>query len=459
MFSKTSGEHSPNKPPAKSGAPRKLRTSCDGCHSAKVRCAKERPACARCMSLGICCVYSPSLRAGKIRQTARDSGTKASTNQLRNELDITGLNWDPGTSEPGMSLKGDELGDLSFASGQDGYNVMADFAYGCNSMWQVSSANQTTCMADDQSGTLIDMDTSSLGSGPSSMSPLLTSPASSIALSSFLHDRADLSGLPSRPTDDTNIKRTGSAMTEASPLSCPQLSYVGIGQKKPSADSAAWSSSRCFSSLVHALHTLQRQTDTSATTLDVVLETSKQAVGWCDGVLLCACASDSTVIMLLAALIGKLFTLYQAISNAHNTTTTNDAANNNDDAMLESAGRHSSERQGSRSQLSTTTNDHDHSNDTDGDCRSCSPFSKCSSPARITLGAYRLDSEDEGRLRMHLMLIELRKVDGLLVRFRKRVGMVSAKHEACTYESLVMSLDKKLRATAEPLQGEMNRFV
>lgn len=413
------------------------------------------------MSLGICCVYSPSLRAGKIRQTARDSGTKASTNQLRNELDITGLNWDLGTSEFAMSLKGNELGDFSYASGQDGYNVMGDFAQGCNSMWQVSSANQTTYMADDQSGTLMDMDASSLGSGPSSISPLLTSPASSTSLSSFLHDKADLGGLTPRPMDEINIKRTGKAMNEARSLSCPQLSNLDIGQKRPSADSVASSSSRCFSSLVHALHTLQHQTDTSATTPDVVLVTSKQAVGWCDAVLLCACAGDSTVIMLLAALIEKVFTLYQASSHAYNITMANDSAENNDDAMSECAAPHSSERQGSCTQLSTTTTttNHDHSNDTNGDCRSCSPFSERSSPARITLGAYRLDSEDEGRLRMDLMLVELRKVHGLLGRFRKRVGMVSDKYESCTYESLVRSLEKKLRSMTEPLQGEMNRYV
>ncbi|KAK1749966.1 hypothetical protein QBC47DRAFT_310933 [Echria macrotheca] len=45
--------------------PRRLRASCDGCFSAKVKCSKGRPMCQRCLQNGLNCHYSESSRAGK----------------------------------------------------------------------------------------------------------------------------------------------------------------------------------------------------------------------------------------------------------------------------------------------------------------------------------------------------------------------------------------------------------
>jgi hypothetical protein len=44
---------------------RKIRDSCDGCSSQKIRCTKEKPACKRCASKGLVCEYSVSRRSGK----------------------------------------------------------------------------------------------------------------------------------------------------------------------------------------------------------------------------------------------------------------------------------------------------------------------------------------------------------------------------------------------------------
>lgn len=43
----------------------KLRSSCDGCGVAKVRCDRGQPGCSRCTMLGSTCVYGPSRRFGK----------------------------------------------------------------------------------------------------------------------------------------------------------------------------------------------------------------------------------------------------------------------------------------------------------------------------------------------------------------------------------------------------------
>ncbi|KAI1304720.1 hypothetical protein F5Y03DRAFT_395244 [Xylaria venustula] len=43
----------------------RLRSSCDACGQAKTKCDRSRPACSRCVSQAIKCVYGVSRKAGK----------------------------------------------------------------------------------------------------------------------------------------------------------------------------------------------------------------------------------------------------------------------------------------------------------------------------------------------------------------------------------------------------------
>lgn len=54
-----------NTPPEVKIPTSKLRSSCDGCGNAKVKCDRESPKCARCTSLSLPCVYGPSRKHGK----------------------------------------------------------------------------------------------------------------------------------------------------------------------------------------------------------------------------------------------------------------------------------------------------------------------------------------------------------------------------------------------------------
>ncbi|KAL8939697.1 MAG: hypothetical protein Q9216_003211 [Gyalolechia sp. 2 TL-2023] len=51
--------------PHYSHRPPQLKTTCDACHAAKVKCTQARPACARCETRHINCQYSLSLRSNK----------------------------------------------------------------------------------------------------------------------------------------------------------------------------------------------------------------------------------------------------------------------------------------------------------------------------------------------------------------------------------------------------------
>ncbi|KAF2475852.1 uncharacterized protein BDR25DRAFT_339825 [Lindgomyces ingoldianus] len=61
----------------------KLRTSCDECGAAKLRCDRGQPECGRCVSHGISCVYGVSRKMGKPpRQKPRSSSVQVSTDQV-----------------------------------------------------------------------------------------------------------------------------------------------------------------------------------------------------------------------------------------------------------------------------------------------------------------------------------------------------------------------------------------
>lgn len=55
-------------PPAKASRP-KLRDSCNSCSSSKVKCGREKPACARCVNRGLSCEYVVTKRAGRRKQS------------------------------------------------------------------------------------------------------------------------------------------------------------------------------------------------------------------------------------------------------------------------------------------------------------------------------------------------------------------------------------------------------
>ena len=66
-----------NARPAEKAAPRRLRSSCDSCGSAKVRCDRDRPQCRRCVTLGVSCNYSASRKIGKPPRKSLHTGANS----------------------------------------------------------------------------------------------------------------------------------------------------------------------------------------------------------------------------------------------------------------------------------------------------------------------------------------------------------------------------------------------
>lgn len=58
-------DHTEEFPPEKLPKSVKVRSTCNACQQAKIRCSHERPSCKRCQKHNISCVYSISRRLGR----------------------------------------------------------------------------------------------------------------------------------------------------------------------------------------------------------------------------------------------------------------------------------------------------------------------------------------------------------------------------------------------------------
>ncbi|KAK5989782.1 hypothetical protein PT974_08043 [Cladobotryum mycophilum] len=74
---------------------RKLKDSCDLCSASKLRCGKQKPACARCASLNQLCSYSPARRAGRPHRVRRE--------KVQQQGVVTPVVHDSQLNEPGRS--------------------------------------------------------------------------------------------------------------------------------------------------------------------------------------------------------------------------------------------------------------------------------------------------------------------------------------------------------------------
>ena len=167
---------------------------------------------------------------------------------------------------------------------------------------------------------------------------------------------------------------------------------------------------------------LNQLSEPQRTTFDVALTSNKDAISLCGVTLRCRqCGNDTESVTTLASLIAKIISIYKVPGSAY-----------------------LSPANGS---LPTLSKDGD---DTISNC------SAGSGHGCVTLGSYRMDKEDDERLKMEIVAIELRKVETLVVGFRERfcgtqMQRPQAEHESRLYEALLDFLAKKLRAEFERL--------
>lgn len=340
-------------------APTKYRASCDGCYLAKLKCTKEKPTCTRCKNLGLSCTYSPSRRTGKPRASNPDVISSSSTTSTIT-APITPppttassssqvLTWQPVT----CSHTGAILPTTTLASPYE------------NSLFapnnEPRSSLMDTTMSDWSSSatTLHDLDSNLLAPWRNYL-PNAEQDDSLFNISDNLVGN-NFPAMDPPPTDQQQKRKQKQKQKQA---------------LNPTTDGTPSPTCNCFDSITQALHELHdqsRQQRNSTPALEATLSGSKEITARGEQLLNCACATDSSLIMLFAALIAKFLSLYVPPNMDHHLD------------------------------IPAST----------------------SSSSRVTIGKYTMDVQDGERLRMEIILMELQKVKNLLVRVREKVSTTS----------------------------------
>ena len=428
----------------------KLRASCDACNQAKVKCTKDRPFCTRCATHGIYCVYSVSLRAGKRRAGPKSptavTPVTASQDQVMTDISPRQLLFDPLTfspSSPAVDLNhhhrnndmyhgllnlepahfdtGDHLQDFLDCSSSPTYSHGRMVHQGK----PLPPNRQDSCS--DASFPPPLTQHSSTESSSSAISGIATPDDhgnhAGPRWSTSMND--ELFGMDSRAGSQTPLDMfsyPSSAPLSRSP-SATILSHLGpaTGKEPPSR-------CQCFQRIISMLATLKQVSEPQRTTFDVALTKNKDAIAICGVTLRCRqCGNDTESVTMLVSLIATIISIYKAPGSAYLNSI------NNSLPML------------SRDSDDTISNG-----------------SAGSGHSYITYGSYRLDKEDDERLKMEIVAIELQKVESLIVGFRERfcsaqMQRPQAEHESRLYEALVDFLAKRLRAEFERLNRRKSR--
>ena len=403
----------------------KLRESCDSCLIAKVKCSKARPVCARCLSNGAACGYSPSSRAGRKNRNA--SASKPMRVSTRHDDNSELAESVPPSPSPYLPLMHSMLD-------QHDHPFL-------NSNKSAFHPSTPTLSQED-----LNRRPSFMGNGFPTPQDEGLEAADLFPTPPFDFGEALLQFSPQPYFQDfdptTPPSRTGAPQSLASPAwtvnenpysipssDQPSLDLMGFGTHSssshstaspdvPSQDSAQPDqpdmgnryTCDCFALCLQALQTLHNHSHLPAASqqgglpFDVVLTINREAMVGCAAMLNCAkCVSksgNSISTMLLATIFGKIISLYGAACYF---------------------------RFGSSTSSQTAV--------------------------KLAFGAYTLTGEDRRLLEMEIILLELRKVESILTSYQERFRNAQAeKDETSVYNALTSYLDKNLRYIVNFLQ-------
>ncbi len=346
----------------------KLRSSCDACSASKVKCDQGLPTCARCVSMGIKCNYSPSRRMGKPPAIARDSTAKSREAKSSKKR--------PLLSPPLSSVSSHEQ--VTFESQNPSLDAFfLDTADFMPMQWQPS-----TYSSDSHFGDFNDCDAPPMfPHGPDTENDSISHPTTpqfpdfgfvgpSFTLDNECHEAM---------TVPSPIKNAFSSQTCSNPLA------LALDEKDSSSQPQDCAS--LVGSTLVTLHSLR--VDAGAcrakapnkcaqplNSIEEVLITNKAAMECMDRTLACPCSHNPHYALTLALMCHKILVRYEAIVKTPHTANAPDYP--------------------------------------------YPPRTENFSATPITVGAYRMDAEDERRLKIQLVVNELRKMKGVIERYEEK---------------------------------------
>jgi len=413
----------PPQPSESSRRPTKLRSSCDECAAAKVRCNKGQPECARCIASGVKCVYGLSRKFGKPRKRAatqgdseekrrRSSGSGAGAGApVSASMSYPHLQgqaqWDEllqgtvGNNTLTPSWSGNGSGNVNGSSVPrwDQFSQSSTGDAGTNSAFNVGKDSASLALPSvDLTDDVLMMEPPSTSSFeldcfrylPSSFDNFQDSP-----FSTNMNETVSLNHIQSRPS------LSSPGMSQSSTKSCRSPS-TSVSQKPEThnCDRLAYSTLENLEFRQEKLNFANpcpTSNDFPTTSLDNVLSQNKDANNAVLELLNCSCARDPHLAMLYASIISKILIWYQVAGGCKKSSYWGNVP-------------------GSSTPSSTSST----SLNTMSSTRSCSvsnqpPFSASTVSAvapmaPVALGSFNLDEKDHEAFRKYLLLSELKKL-------------------------------------------------
>lgn len=361
---------------------RKLRESCNGCNQAKVKCDKTQPWCARCTSRGIVCVYSLSLRSGKRRADQSelkiaDTVDEICTDQSQIPYKSSAPSSTPLLDNP-TAVEGDVfqellnyfnaeslLGKLNFLAKLDPQWVLENRQ---GQMYEGPEAPPTDDVKYSQPQPWRQPSSrSSLSTLPSTMSPFSPFPSPQVSPDGLS------TSLPSSGTDDSFTSESSRHLT-----SIARSLHAEIPLPSP------MTGCQCFQLALQKLSSVNQISTSQNTTFDVALQQGKESIALLGSILRCSCRMlDNVLVIILASLISRTLSVYQSLCTVY------------------------------LPHLSSPCPGRE-------DINNGNPSTRAPQ-ARVTLGTYELDEDDQDRLKLNIVWIELQKMEDLIIIFREQL--------------------------------------
>ena len=418
-------------PNASNGSGQKLRNSCDSCNLAKVKCSKGRPACSRCEAQATQCIYGVSMRAGKHRARGSNiqkprpespSSTKPSTKEstpIPTFSDERTQTFDPSLT----SIIG------SMPMNEDWSSMLTN---DCNPYFM---------------GSAMDLDNNGVKQAhcPTSFSE-----------SQFTQYPSDLSMDPANlMTQDFFMDKTQTYSDPPGqrPLTASTLS----SDTQPSPTSTISSPPcNCDQKVLQQLLTLTKIPDVPAA-FDTALNQNKQVISLCHSILddHSHHNHDISFVYALTALIAKVIAVYDAIYNPYHRQNSTYSLPDGQLSSLNDLEMMTEPQEMMKSASAPQTHTHNSPYSSSTSLSTTTSPRSGSFPVRLTLGSYRLDEQDEEKLKFDIFKIELSKVSALVKAFEQRFcdsvsgDQQQSKYEAKAYEDMLYYLQKRLRVSLE----------
>lgn len=378
---------------------RKIRMSCDACSSSKTKCDQTRPVCNRCQKYLLKCNYSVSQRRGKPPASSRDPSGPVPARRLAKPAEETvnssRLDSDHAGVEPICHDSDSSMTEISLPM-QDEETP---------GFWQ----QFTPGMSESSSRELLvtpskyfDQDFLSIANPSVAQS---TPSTSNNDFFNFENDFLVIEPLPTPsptefppPTRPTSTPAPSDVSQPFRRYDCTRLAFAIL-------ESLNLNSQPCSASI---------STGIGIASMDQILITNKSAVENTHQLLSCPCSLSHQSCMMLALIIEKILALYQTL------------------------------------------------------IRPDMPAHRWSPPAAsaevlvrdtpITIGAYKMDAQDEQRMRMQLISNELRKAAALVDRYAQRFCSLGCQEQEETglYTALTSLLRRRLKKAVDGTVSALN---